>query len=349
MSFKSLLFPKSVAVIGASTNPIKVGHAVLANLKDGGYEGAIYPVNPKAEEILGLPCHKSVTDIPGEVDQAVIITARDVVIPVLKECGTKGVGSVIIITAGFGETGEEGKKLQKELTQLAREYRITMMGPNCLGLLNPWHRLNVAFGQKLDKPGSIGLISQSGALITSIQDWAAANAVGFSVLASIGNKAALNEVDFLENLQNDDNTKVIAAYLEEISDGQEFMRVAERVGKVKPVVILKAGKTQSGAKAASSHTGSLAGSDVAYNCAFERTGVIRADSIEHLFDISTALAYQPLPKGDRIAVVTNAGGPGIMMTDALEMRGLKIASLSAKTRSKLAEGLPAAASTRNPV
>jgi acetyltransferase len=339
MSFESLLFPKAVAVIGASANTRKVGHAVLANLKDGGYEGAIYPVNPKAGEILGLTCYKSVKDIPGEVDQAVIITARDIVAPVLTECGAKGVRSAIIITAGFGE----------KLTRIAHQHRITMMGPNCLGLLNPWHKLNVAFGQKLDKPGSIGLISQSGALITSIQDWAAANSVGFSVLASIGNKAALNEVDFLQNLQKDANTKVIAAYLEEISDGQEFMRVAERVGKAKPVVILKAGKTQSGAKAASSHTGSLAGSDVAYTCAFERTGVIRADSIEHLFDISTALAYQPLPKGNRMAVVTNAGGPGIMMTDALEMRGLKIAALSAETKAKLAAALPDAASAHNPV
>ncbi len=349
MSFDKLLRPRSIAVVGASTNPDKVGFAVLDNIVAGGFEGDIYPINPKATEILGLAAYAGLLDTPGDVDLAIIVVKRDFVLPVLRDCVKKAIQSVIIITAGFGETGEEGKRLQKQIQQLVRQARMTMMGPNCLGLLNPWHRLNASFGQKLDISGNIGLISQSGALVTAIQDWAASNKIGFSLLASIGNKATLNEVDFLQNLQADDQTKVIAAYLEEISNGQEFMRVAERVGKVKPVVILKAGKTQSGAKAASSHTGSLAGSDAAYDSAFERTGVIRANSIEHLFDVATAFAYQPLPEGDRIAVVTNAGGPGIMMTDALELSGLTMAKLSDTTKKELAAHLPSAASVNNPV
>ncbi|MGA2508054.1 MAG: acetate--CoA ligase family protein, partial [Chitinispirillaceae bacterium] len=215
--------------------------------------------------------------------------------------------------------------------------------------INPWHRLNASFGQAIGEPGSNALISQSGALIAAIQDIAAHNKIGFSVLASMGNKATLDEVEFLQMLQRDDHTTVITAYLEDISRGQEFMRIAERISKNKPVVILKAGRTASGAKAASSHTGSLAGSDSAYNCAFERTGVIRVESIESLLDISIAFAFQPLPKGDRIAVVTNAGGPGIMMTDALEMAGLTIAKFDEKTREKLISILPSAGSYRNPV
>ncbi|MFP4416508.1 MAG: acetate--CoA ligase family protein [Chitinivibrionales bacterium] len=349
MSFKTLTRPNSVAIVGASTDPQKVGYAVLENLVSGGYEGKIYPINPKADQIQNIPCFKSLLDVPGEVDLAIVVIKRDLVLSVLKQCAEKGIEAAIVITAGFGETGAEGKKIQEEIKSFVRENNITMMGPNCLGLLNPWHKLNASFGQPLDLPGSIGLFSQSGALVTAIQDWAACNRIGFSILASIGNKATLDEVDFLQDLKEDENTMVIAAYLEQISNGQEFMRVAEQVGKSKPVVILKAGKTSSGAKAASSHTGSLAGSDVAYASAFERSGVIRVESIETLFDVSIALAYQPLPKSDRIAVITNAGGPGIMMTDALELSGLTMAKLSEKTKKELMANLSSAASAHNPV
>lgn len=349
MSFQKLLTPKSVAVVGASTNPGKVGYAVLNNIVQDGFKGKVYPVNPGAEEILAQRCYPNLKDVPGEVDLAVLVVKRDLVLPVLKDCVKKSVGAVIIITAGFGETDADGKKLQQEIIQVARQGKITVMGPNCLGLLHAGHRLNASFGQPCGEPGSIAIVSQSGALVTAIQDMAARDSIGFSVLASIGNKACLNEVDFLRELKNHTGTKVIAAYLEDISDGQAFMKVAERVAKTKPVVILKSGRTQAGAKAASSHTGSLAGADSAYACAFDRTGVIRADSIEHLFDVSTALAYQPLPAGNRIAVVTNAGGPGIMMSDALEMAGLKIADLSKKTQKKLMANMPDAGSAHNPV
>jgi len=349
MSFKELLYPKSIAVVGASSNPLKVGHAVLKNILDGGFKGPVYPINPKSESILGIKCYPSLQDVPTSIDSAVIVVNRNVVLSVMKDCAKKSVKAVIIISSGFGETDEEGKKAQSELVQFARLSNITMMGPNCLGLINPWHRLNAAFGQAIGKPGSIALISQSGALITSIQDWAQENKMGFSLIASIGNKASIDEVDFFEYLKKDENTKVIAAYLEDISRGQEFMRIAERVGKIKPLVILKSGRSSSGAKAAVSHTGSLAGSDAAYECAFQRLGVIRTQSIEHLFDVSTALAYQPLPSGNRIAVITNAGGPGIMMSDALEMSGLEVTHLDNKTKSNLLKLLPPSASVNNPV
>ena len=349
MSFEKLLRPRSIAVIGASTSPEKVGHNILSNIIKGGFAGDIYPVHPTAAELLGKKCYPSVKNIPGAVECAVIVIKRDMVIATLKECAEKGVQAVITITAGFKETGEEGKKLQLEIARIVRQNNITMLGPNCLGLINPWHKLNASFGQALGEPGSIACISQSGALITAIQDMAASNKIGFSLLASLGNKATLDEVEFIQNLQRDETTRVIAAYLEDISKGQEFMRVAERVGKSKPIVILKAGRTSAGAKAASSHTGSLAGADAAYKCAFDRTGVIRVDSIEHLFDVSMAFAYQPLPQGDRIAVVTNAGGPGIMMSDALEMAGLHMAKIDDDTEGKLKTLLPPAASVHNPI
>jgi acetyl coenzyme A synthetase (ADP forming)-like protein len=349
MSFKELIYPESIAVVGASSNPEKVGHAVLKNILDGGFKGPVYPINPNSKSILDVKCYPSLIDVPDNIDCAVIVVNRNIVSSVMKDCGKKNVKAAIVISSGFGETDEDGKKAQRELVQIAKLSQITMMGPNCLGLINPWQKLNAAFGQLLDKPGGIALVSQSGALITSIQDWAKENKVGFSLIASIGNKAAIDEVDFFEYLKSDKNTKVIAAYLEDISRGQEFMRIAERVGKVKPLVILKSGRTHAGAKAASSHTGSLAGSDAAYECAFQRLGVIRAASIEHLFDISTALASQSLPKGNRIAVLTNAGGPGIMMSDALEMSGLKVVDIDGQTKTNLSKLLPPSASVNNPI
>lgn len=349
MSFDALLRPRAVAVVGASTNPAKVGNSVLSNLIRDGFEGGIFPVNPTAAEVLGHRCYKSLRDIPDPVDLAIIVVAKDSVMDVLEDCKQKGVQGVICITAGFGETGEQGRHLQQAIVQKCREGRITMVGPNCLGLVNPWHKLNASFGQPIGDPGAIALFSQSGALMTAVQDMAASTRLGFSMMASIGNKAQIDEVDFLQMLRTDKHTRVIAAYLENITRGQEFMKVAERVGKEKPVVIFKSGRTAAGAKAASSHTGSLAGADVAYDSAFERTGVIRVDSIERLFDVSQALAYQPLPAGDRIAVVTNAGGPGIMMSDAVELLGLKIAQIDDASRDALKAFMPAAGSWSNPV
>jgi len=349
MSFEKLLRPESVAVVGASSEPGKVGYEILNNVISDGFSGPIYPINPKAPEILGKKCYKSLTEVPGPVDLAIVVIKRDLVIPILKEMGEKGTKAAIVITAGFGETGAEGKALQQQVIDVVRQYGITMVGPNCLGLLNPWHKLNASFGGTAGVPGGIALVSQSGALLTSVQDIAAEEKLGWSVLASIGNKASLDEVDFLKGLKDDKNTKVIAGYLENITHGREFISVAEEVSREKPVVILKSGRTSSGAKAAASHTGSLAGADSAYDAAFDRVGVIRAGSIEQLFDISMAFSYMPLPAGDRVAVVTNAGGPGIMMSDALEMLGLKVATLDADTTAKLKATLPAAGSSNNPV
>jgi acetate---CoA ligase (ADP-forming) len=349
MSFEALLRPRSVAVVGASANPSKVGHSVLSNLVRDGFQGPIFPINPTAERILDLKCHKSLLDVDGPIDLAIVVVSRDHVMGVLDDCKTKGVSAAIVITAGFGEVGEQGRALQHTAVQKCREGRITMVGPNCLGLVNPWHKLNASFGQPIGEPGAIALVSQSGALMTAVQDLAASTRLGFSLMASIGNKAFVDEVDFLQMLRADKHTKVITAYLENIVRGQEFMKVAERVGKEKPVVILKSGRTAAGAKAASSHTGSLAGADSAYDCAFERCGVIRVDSVERLFDVSQALAHQPLPEGDRIAVVTNAGGPGIMATDAIELLGLKMAVIDEANEAALRKILPAAGSWRNPV
>jgi len=349
MSFEKLLMPASVAVVGASSEPGKVGYEVLNNIINDGFSGQIYPINPKAPEILGKKCYKSLTEVPGGIDLVVIVVKRDLVIPVLKEMGQKGAKAAIIITAGFGETGEEGKKLQNEMVDIVRQHGITMVGPNCLGVLNPWHKLNASFGGAAGEPGGIALISQSGALLTAVQDIAAREQLGWSVLASIGNKASLDEVECLQGLKNDKNTKVITAYLENITKGRDFIREAEETSKEKPIVILKAGRTSAGAAAASSHTGSLAGADSTYAAAFDRVGVIRAESIEHLFDVAMAFSYMPLPKGDRVAVVTNAGGPGIMMSDAIEMAGLKVAHFDDATTKKLLETLPPAGSAHNPV
>ncbi|MBD3242462.1 MAG: CoA-binding protein, partial [Chitinivibrionales bacterium] len=217
MAFDKLLRPASVAVVGASASPAKVGHSILHNLVRDGFEGDIYPINPKADEILGKKCYSSLTEAPGQVDLAVIVVPRDRVLSVLDDCKRASVGAAIIVTAGFGETGAEGRQLQKEIVQRCRSARITMMGPNCLGLVNPWHKLNASFGQPVGEPGAIALISQSGALMTAVQDLAAATHIGFSVLASIGNKAAIDEVDLLQVLRDDENTRVITAYLENIT------------------------------------------------------------------------------------------------------------------------------------
>jgi acetyltransferase len=346
---RKLIWPDRVAVVGASTDPRKVGHAILANLVSAPFPGEILAVNPRATELLGRPCYPSLAEVPGEVDLAVLVVPRETVMPTLRACADHSIPAAIVITAGFAETGSEGRRAQREIVQLARQHSIALLGPNCLGLINPWHGLNASFGQAVGEPGHIALISQSGALITAIQDMAFKNRIGFSLLASLGNKAVVDEVDFLHYLQHDANTRVIAAYLEDIANGQEFMRVAERLAKVKPLVVLKSGRTSTGALAASSHTGSLAGSDSAYQSAFQRCGVIRADSIEHLLDVAVAFAYQPIPRGDRVAVITNAGGPGIMLADALEASGLSIPPLEEETAARLSAALPAAAVVRNPV
>jgi len=346
---ESLLTPNSVAVIGASKSQGKVGHEILANLINGGFEGEIIPINPKADEILGVKCFPDLASCKKEVDLSVIAVptkaARDAVQASI-DCGAR---AIIVITAGFKETGEEGARLEKEIAGLCKHAGVRLMGPNVLGLINTHHKLNATFATQMPSTGNISIISQSGALITSILDWAAGRHHGLGILVSMGNKADLTEVEFLEALGEDEQTKVIVGYLESIESGNEFIRMAEQVADKKPVVILKVGTTAAGGKAASSHTGSLAGADIAYGAAFKRAGVIRVDTFEELLDTATAFAMQPLPKGNRVAIITNAGGPGIMAADAVENSGMVVAKLESDTAEALRKELPPAASVINPI
>jgi acetate---CoA ligase (ADP-forming) len=346
---ETLLYPKSVAVIGASRHPEKVGYAVLDNLINSGFKGAIVPVNPGVKEILGRKCYASLDNYKGEIDLSVIIVARKLVKDALQSSIDAGAKSVIVITAGFREVGADGAQAEEELVELCRAHRVRMVGPNCLGVLNTDHRLNATFAPSVPPPGKISVISQSGALCVAILDWAASQRLGLGKVISFGNKADLNEVDFIQALAQDEQTSVIAGYLESIKEGDKFLRIAEQAATVKPVVILKVGITQAGAKAASSHTGSLAGADIAYGAAFKRAGVIRAENFEALFDYAMAFAFQPLPAGERVAIITNAGGPGIMAADAAEGLGLKMVAPDAESQARLRAVLPAAAAVGNPI
>jgi acetate---CoA ligase (ADP-forming) len=346
---ETLLYPKSVAVIGASRHPEKVGYAVLDNLINSGFKGAIIPVNPGVKEILGRKCYASLDNYKGEIDLSVIIVARKLVKDALQSSIDAGARSVIVITAGFREVGGDGAQAEEELVELCRSHGVRMVGPNCLGVLNTDHRLNATFAPSVPPPGKISVISQSGALCVAILDWAASQQLGLGKVISFGNKADLNEVDFIQALAQDKQTSVIAGYLESIKEGDKFLRIAEQAATVKPVVILKVGITQAGAKAASSHTGSLAGADIAYGAAFKRAGVIRAENFEALFDYAMAFAFQPLPGGERVAIITNAGGPGIMAADAAEGLGLKMVAPSAESQARLRAVLPSAAAVGNPI
>ena len=346
---ESLLTPKAVAVIGASRTPGKVGHEIVANLKEGGFAGAIVPVNPSADEILGLKCYAAVKDFGQKIDMAVICVPTKIVLKAVEDCIQAGARAIVVITAGFKEVGEEGLQLERELLRICKSRNVRLMGPNCLGLINSHHKMNASFASKMPLAGGISVLSQSGALATAILDLAAARHLGLAKLVSIGNKADLDETDFIEAFAEDEQTRVIVGYLESIAGGDEFVKVSEAAASKKPIVILKAGTTAAGSKAASSHTGSLAGADIAYGAAFHRSGVIRAETFEELFDFATALAMQPLPKGNRVAIITNAGGPGIMAADAIENAGLQTAKLTGGIATALKKRLPAAASVGNPI
>jgi acetyltransferase len=344
-----LFFPEKVAVIGASRQPGKVGHDILANLVRGGFTGEIIPVNPSGGTLFDLKVYPSLREYPGTVDQAVVAVPKPHVLSSVKDALAKGAKSIVMITAGFKETGEEGAALERELTELCRRSGARLVGPNCLGLLNTANRLNSSFAGRLPKQGRIGIFSQSGALCTSILDLAEGRNLGLSKLISIGNKADINEDHLLEYFADDPDTDVIVGYLENIVAGDSFIKTATDTCSHKPVIILKSGTSQAGQKAAASHTGVLAGADTAYGAAFKRSGIIRADTFEALFDYATALSMQPLPKGDRVLIITNAGGPGTMAADAVEHAGMTVAELETNTATSLRDKLPAAASVGNPV
>lgn len=347
--FNYIFNPKAIALIGASRDPHSLGYDVLGNVKKLGYTGKIYPVNLNARKILGLDCYRSVLDIKDSVDLAVIMVPAKFVAQVCKECGQRGIKGVVVISSGFKETGKEGLRRERKLQIIAKKYNIQIIGPNCLGIVNPYINLNASFAKGMPKRGNVGLISQSGAMAVAILDWACQSKVGFSKIISIGNKAGLTEIDLMRFLSADPQTKVIVMYLESICNGSEFMKLADKITNKKPIIALKAGTSLDGRKAISSHTGSLAGSDQTIETAMRQCGVIRARTVEDLFDYAKAFSWLPLPRNNRVAIITNAGGPGIMATDTLARTQLRLAELSEATKRYLSKRLPATASVHNPV
>lgn len=333
--FDPFFNPRSIAVIGASRRPDKVGHALLANLVKGGFPGRIVPVNPAAEEILGLPCYASLKESKESVDLVIVALRASQTKSAVKEAAHTGAKAVMVVSAGFQETGPEGAALEKEIVTICRDRDIRLLGPNCLGVVNAAAHLHATFAKALPQPGGVSIFSQSGALCAAFIDWAEARGLGIAKVLSIGNKADISEIDCLKALAKDDDTRVILGYLESITDGEGFIRAAEAASANKPVVIHKAGVTEAGRLAVAAHTGGVSGRDLAYGAAFKRAGVIRADTYDDLRDLAITLALQPLPKGDRVAVITNAGGPGVMAADALEKAGLTVARLKGGSRAPL--------------
>ncbi|MGQ9618580.1 MAG: acetate--CoA ligase alpha subunit [Candidatus Aminicenantia bacterium] len=352
LNLKSMVSPKSVAVIGASSRSDSVGMAVFKNILFSGYKGIVYPVNPKAKSILGVRAYPSILDVPDQIDLVVLVVPNTFVTQVIEECGKKGVKGVVIITAGFKEVGEAGAKLEKELVEVARKYGISVIGPNCVGIINtdPEISLNATFARPfVSKAGSIAFVSQSGAFGVAALEYARKRDISLSKFISVGNKADVNENDLLAVLKEDEKTKVILFYLEDLVNPSEFMELAREISEKKPILVIKSGRTMAGAKAASSHTGALAGSDEIYNAFFMQAGVIRVESLEELFDCGIAFSTQPAPKSNKVAIITNAGGPGIVATDAIVKSGAVLANLEERTKEKLSRVLPTTASVENPV
>lgn len=345
----ALFAPQSVAVIGASRDEKKVGHAVLLNIVKYGYQGRISPINPSSSEILGLRAYPRISDAPGTTDLAIIAVPAKLVPGTLHDCALAGVKAAVIITAGFKETGAEGTLLEEEIKKIGKKHGIRLLGPNCLGVINTLNNMNATFAAGMLPKGRISFFSQSGALGIAILDWAIGNEVGFSKFVSLGNKADLSETDFIEYFMDDPETDVILGYIEDVSDGKRFLDVASRATKKKPVVLLKAGGTEAGARAASSHTGALAGSDIAFDAAFRQSGVIRARGIQELFDTALAFAAVRRPRGNRLLVITNAGGPGILAADEAERSGIKLPHMTKEGIEAIKERLPKNASLYNPV
>jgi acetyl coenzyme A synthetase (ADP forming)-like protein len=341
--------PRGVAVIGASRDPHKLGHGVVRNLIEYRYRGSIYPVNPVATEILGHACYPTIAEVPDPVDLAVVVVPAGIVADVLDQCGKRGIKHAIVVSGGFSETGPEGEAREVVLAQVAEKHGLRIVGPNCIGTIDTHHSVNTTFVVGMPQVGEIGFVSQSGAMCVAVIDWARGAGVGFSRIISLGNQADVNETEMLVAIAGDPQTRVITAYIEGVADGRAFMQAAEEAARRKPVVVLKAGQGASAAKAVASHTGALAGSAEAYDAAFHHSGVLRANTTEELFDWARALAWQPLPEGDRVAILSNAGGPAILAVDVIEAAGLRLAPLTDATREFLRPRLPAAASAENPV
>lgn len=345
----AFFYPDTVAVIGASASPGKVGHTIVSNMIEAGYKGKLYPVNPKATEIQGLAVVNDISELPHGLDLGVISVPRQFVIPSLKALAEIGTKSAIVITAGFKEVGKDGYHLEQEIVELCAKSGMALLGPNCLGMMNTATGVNASFAAGQPTPGSIAFFSQSGALCVAILDWALGENVGFSKFISLGNKAVIDEADMLEYLNSDEDTKVILGYIENVEHGEAFLKQARKASMNKPVIMIKSGTTAAGAKAASSHTGAIAGSDQTYTAAFHQSGVIRVADVATLFNLAQAFSSQPLPKGPNLAVVTNSGGPGILTADTADRSSLSMAALSQKTIQRLQEFLPSYAAFYNPV
>ena len=341
--------PTGVAIIGASTNPRKLSYGILKNMTEYGFEGGIYPVNPKAEEVLGLKVYADVADVPDPVDLAVVVLPAPLTPDALRACGKRGIKAVVIISGGFREVGSQGKALEEECREIAKSYGMRLIGPNCVGTLDLTTGLNTTFIQGVPALGSIGFVSQSGAVCGGVVDYIADKSIGFSHFASLGNELDVDETDMIAFFGDHPRVKVIAAYVEGIQNGEKFLRVASEVSRRKPIVLLKAGRTGAGAKAVSSHTGSLAGSYSAYQAAFEQAGVIEVSDLSALFDVAWALSCQPLPKRERVAIFTNAGGPAALASDSLAANGFTLAEITPDQQKKLAEKLNPSAQVANPV
>ncbi len=344
-----LFSPRSIAVIGASKTVGKVGYLTLSNLVQSGFQGPIVPVNSAGGELLGLPVYKQLADYPDAIDLVVIAVPAEMVPAAASEAVAKKAGAVVVVASGFKEAGPEGRALEDELIAICRRGGVRLLGPNCLGVINTAIRMNASFSRRIPQAGSMAIFSQSGALCTAMMDIADERELGVSKAISIGNKADITEVDVLEALAEDEDTKVIVGYLEDISDGDRFVKAAEAASNRKPVVILKAGTTTAGSRAAANHTGVLVGKDTAYGAAFKRAGICRADTFDALFDSATALALQPTPKGDRVLIITNSGGSGTISADAVEKAGLNVATLGEELALQLRRALPAAAFIDNPI
>gem|GEM_PF-3378292 len=363
-NLESIFAPESVAVIGASTTPGKVGHDIFANILRGGYTGILYPVNPGAQSILSVRAYPSVLDIPDSVDLAMLILPPKFAVAAAEQAIEKGVRGLVIVSAGFREVGEEGAAIEQQIVSMCRQHQVRVVGPNCLGVINPLPavRLNASFSARMPAPGKISFISQSGALCTAVLDFATDRDFGFSKFISIGNKADMDELDLLEYLHQDPDTEVIMIYLEELRRGPEFIQAVKKITsgyRRTPILVIKSGRTTAGAQAAASHTGALAGSEAVYNAIFEQAGMIRVDTIDELFDFASAFAYKTesavgkthrkIPTGSRVAIITNAGGPGIVATDMTVSSGLELAWFRPETIETLAQHLPATANIHNPV
>ncbi|MFP4040615.1 MAG: acetate--CoA ligase family protein [Desulfosudaceae bacterium] len=350
----AIFSPESVAVVGASTTPGKVGHDIFANVLRGEFKGTLYPVNPKARSILSVRCYPSLLDIPDPVDLAMIILPPPAALKSVDDCIKKGIRGIVIVSAGFKEVGEEGARIEREIAEKCRAAGIPLVGPNCLGVINPSDkvRLNASFSTRIPHQGNISFISQSGALCTAVLDFAADRGFGFSKFISIGNKADVEELDLLKYYHQDPETSVIMIYMEDLRLRPDFIQEIKHItsgDRPTPVLVIKSGKTAAGARAASSHTGSLAGTEAVYNAIFSQSGIIRVDKVDDLFDFAEAFSARRMPTGNRVAIITNAGGPGIIATDMTENSGLRLARFSEETDAALRRHLPPTANFNNPV